>query len=89
MYRPKGWDEIKKGIANEKWMLPPQNEFPIVIPGGMEFNIMKNNLIEAGADAYEEGLKKQGEYIPRKWADDAFGLHTTGGGYLVFIPEEG
>lgn len=50
-WRPDGWDEIRKGIADASWMLPNQTEFPIVIPSSFEFDLLKRNLAEAGADA--------------------------------------
>ena len=54
MYRPKGWEKIRKDIADDSWMLPNQTEFPIVIPSSFEFDLLKRNLVEAGADAMLE-----------------------------------
>ena len=95
MYRPEGWEKLKKDIADESWMLPPQTEFPIVIPSGLEFQLMKSNLIEVGADAMLEGLINQPSnkganvlYVD-ELADGSTMLHKPHRkGWLVFIPEE-
>ena len=50
-WRPKNWDEEKMKAIVEKGMLPPQTEFPIVVPGGLEWDILKGQFYEAGADA--------------------------------------
>ena len=92
-YKPDDWDEKKKRAVSEKGMLPPQTEFPVVIPSSLAWEMLKAQLYEAGADAMLESLKKNGEY-----------LHNTGTmpygyvlgrslklgdkGWLVFIPEE-
>ncbi|GAG25615.1 unnamed protein product [marine sediment metagenome] len=73
MYRPEGMRDNPFTI--EKGNLSPDAE-------------TEANTWEVGADAMLEGLKKEGENKPKEWVDDMFGLHTTGGGYLVFIPEE-
>ena len=83
MWRPERWEELKKGIADESWMLPPQTEFPIVIPSGLEFQLMKSNLIEAGADTLLEALKKQTSHP--QTVHDAEGKQL---GILVFIEDK-
>lgn len=77
MYRPEGWDKTLREILDS-------------------FNVTYMNseeckLIEAGADAMLEGLKREkGAYVCSIDADTIKILKgdATKGGYLVFIPEE-
>lgn len=64
--RPNGWDAKK--IIDER--IGEVTSFTTFVM-----------LVEAGADAYEDGLKKEGQPIPE-------GL-TNRKGYLVFIPVDG
>ncbi len=73
-WRPEGWDKAPLEIL----ALSPEKIKRMLI----------TDAYEAGADAMLEGLKKEGEYKPKEWVGDAFGLHIAGGGHIVFIPEE-
>ena len=75
-YRLKDW---KNPYTEEN------SEIAIIVESGP----MPDEAFEAGADAMLEGLKKEGTHQPSEWIDDTFGLHTTGAGTLVFIPDEG
>ncbi len=79
MYRPEGWLDILRKIFKER---------------GLDAT-GKGHYVEAGADAYEEGLIKQPSnrganvlYVDFD-ADSSTILHQPHRkGYLVFIPEE-
>ncbi len=77
--RPDGWDAEK--IAQSTVTSQAYNDAPIA----------SIKLVEAGADAYEEGLKKQAWRLVK---DNIVHLSEDGGslirgknGYLVFIEE--
>ena len=70
--RPEGWDATK--IIAER------------IGEVTSFTTLEM-LIEAGADAMLEGLKKSGTYKDRYNRLDCYGI-TLEMGYLVFIPED-
>ncbi len=84
MYRPKGFDaQAISQVAVDFWCENPTEE---------RAKHVSYQLVEAGADAYEEGLKKEGvkcetldctvEYQGRVIVPK----HSKG--YLVFIPDE-
>ena len=91
MFRPDDWGKTKKKIITERGMLPNQTEFPIVVPSGLEWDILKGQLFEAGADAILGGLKVDCQKHLTNPDNFKWVLVDTDGksGCLVFIPEEG
>ena len=69
MYRPPGWKTYKKSVADK----PFAGRLPTL-----------HSAFEAGADAYEKGLRKQNVTLP-----DILHHYILGKlGKLVIIPEE-
>lgn len=93
-YRPDNWDKVKKKAIAERGMLPPQTEFPIVIPNSLDWDILKAQLFESGADAMLKALCNDGvvmeNYNPtnRTVIETATFLNQCKDGILVFIPDE-
>lgn len=91
--RPDNWNERRKKAVTELGMLPPQTEFPIMIPDSFDWFRLKSQLYEAGADAMLEALKagsmKAGgtlmtpEQMKLIVPDREYPY-----GWLVFIPED-
>ncbi len=60
--RPEGierWHEKTKPLLDNRGVIPLQTEYPIVISSEFEWELLKRNCFEAGADAMLEGLKAQ------------------------------
>lgn len=55
MWRPEKWDNTTAAITSDLGKLRDP-EFPIVVPNGLEWSLLKQKLIEAGADAMLRGL---------------------------------
>ena len=83
MWRPKDWRDKTQDIVVEAGMLPPQVKYPIVIPSGLEWDILKRQLFEAGADAMLEALRCN-QWCP---FDDSV-MKANFKGWIVFIPDE-
>ena len=90
-WRPREWRENTTTSASQTGLLSPYASFPIVVPSSLEWDILKRQLFEAGADAMLEALKKEGEYY--KWKRIATvkvpGLYQEQWkGWFTFIPDE-
>ena len=93
MYRPEGtekWYEQTKELLTNQGIIPPQTEYPIIISSEFEWEVLKRNCFEAGADAMLEGLKK---HISAGHTDGTTKEYTVinfnkEAGTFVFIPEE-
>lgn len=93
MWRPKGllaWNRKTHETVEKLGILPPQTEFPFVVPSSFEWNLLRRQIFETGADAMLKELKKEGiKFVGRprlrfqlkRWWENR-------NGYLVFIPEE-
>lgn len=54
MYRPEGlleWNKKTHDMVENLGPLPPQTEFPIVVPDTFYWRILRRRIFEAGADA--------------------------------------
>ena len=70
-WRPEGqlkWNKKTHGTVEKLGPLPPQTEFPIVVPNGFDWSMLRRQIFEAGADAILEALRGRGMKTP--WRDE-------------------
>jgi hypothetical protein len=91
-WRPDDWGQTASGIVSGVGKIKGK-PFPIVIQEGLEWDILKRKLVEAGADAMLEALEeltvmmlsiynKHSEGVSVK--AEVQGVH----GRIIFIPDE-
>ena len=91
-HRPEGWEDTVKHILSGIGKVKGE-PYPILIQDGLEWDITRRKLIEAGADAIVKALKKDGQFVHNTGASP-YGivlvrtLKQGEKGYLVFIPSE-
>lgn len=78
MHRPEGWKNPHKLNLDKPCLNKELPEAWNIEPA--------YSVFEAGADAYEEGLKKEGEHFDGSCPHKYFNGKK---GHLIFIPEEG
>lgn len=72
-YRPDDWYEETKPLLANQGIIPPQTEYPIVISSEFEWEVLKRNCFEAGADAMLGEVLKlvdNPKLVPKRVADD-------------------